>query len=405
MKILWLVNVPFSLVSDSLNIPAYNKGGWLEFMSKQILKQDNTLIVLLPGNVNTYVNKEKFKIYSFKKPKIDFFRDILQNENPDVIHIWGTEYKHSLCMIQASKTLNKLDKTFVSIQGPVYIYSNYHYLASLPFNALKSNSLHDFIRRSNIIKSQKIMQKNARYEVEGLKIAEHVIGRTSFDYIFATQTNPLIKYHKCYETLREGFYQNKWTLDKCQKHSVFAPQGNYPLKGFHFLIEAAHILKKKYPDIKVYAIGNDIFNIPFYRISTYLKYIKSLILKYDLKNNIIFTGSLDERQMIEFYLKAHVFVCPSSIENSSNSIGEAMCLGVPSVVSFVGGNAEFIKHEHSGYVYPYDAPYFLADYLDKIFTNNELALMFSNNAKNDAKKFYDPINNFDSLMKIYKKGN
>jgi glycosyltransferase involved in cell wall biosynthesis len=45
---------------------------------------------------------------------------------------------------------------------------------------------------------------------------------------------------------------------------------------------------------------------------------------YNIIDNVIFTGPLDEEKLSDLFLKTHVFVLPSAIENSSNSLSEAI---------------------------------------------------------------------------------
>ena len=60
--------------------------------------------------------------------------------------------------------------------------------------------------------------------------------------------------------------------------------------------------------------------------------------------------------MLEEYLKAHVYILPSTIENSSNSLSEAMLLGVPSVASYVGGTPDLLRTSTGGLFISHDAP-------------------------------------------------
>jgi glycosyltransferase involved in cell wall biosynthesis len=39
------------------------------------------------------------------------------------------------------------------------------------------------------------------------------------------------------------------------------------------------------------------------------------------------------KKMITEYRNAHIFICPSSIENSPNSLGEAQLIGVPVIAA------------------------------------------------------------------------
>ena len=137
------------------------------------------------------------------------------------------------------------------------------------------------------------------------------------------------------------------------------------------------------------------------KITNYGKYIKELIEQNDLQNCVVFTGVLDEKKMCEQFLKAHVFVCPSSIENSPNSLGEAMLLGVPCVASDVGGITDMITHKQEGFVYQSDAPYMLAYYVCEIFQHQDLAESLSKKAREHALKTHNRENNLLRLLEIY----
>lgn len=58
----------------------------------------------------------------------------------------------------------------------------------------------------------------------------------------------------------------------------------------------------------------------------------------------------NERQLVDVYNSADVFVIPSLDDNLPNTIMEAMACGVPSVGFKVGGIPEMIDHQKNGYV-------------------------------------------------------
>ena len=128
-----------------------------------------------------------------------------------------------------------------------------------------------------------------------------------------------MEYHFCNETLRKEFYKHEWSLHKCEAYSIFVSQALYPVKGLHFMLEAMPLILKKFPNTKLYISGPNITKSDTLKEklkkTSYAKYIIELIRKFNLKDNTIFTGLLDETEMCERYLKSNVFVCPSSIEN------------------------------------------------------------------------------------------
>ena len=106
--------------------------------------------------------------------------------------------------------------------------------------------------------------------------------------------------------------------------------------------------------------------------------------------------------MLNAYLKAHVFVCPSSIENSPNSLGEAQILGVPSIGSYVGGSPDMIAHNESGLLYRFEEYEMLAYHIMDIFNNDEKAKHLSKNSSIEASKRHDKKVNSERLIAIYK---
>ena len=191
-------------------------------------------------------------------------------------------------------------------------------------------------------------------EIEQIKKSNHIIGRTAWDKSHALAINPAINYHKCNETLRDIFYQGNWSIDTCEKYSIFISQAYYPIKGLHQLLKALPFILQKFPKTKIYIAGIDFITNRGWKINGYGNYINKIIKLNKLENHIIFTGVLNETQMFKRYLDSHVFVCPSSIENSPNSIGEAQILGVPCVASYVGGNSDMITDKKSGLLYRFE---------------------------------------------------
>ena len=80
-----------------------------------------------------------------------------------------------------------------------------------------------------------------------------------------------------------------------------------------------------------------------------------------------------------------------------------MMIGTPVVASDVGGVKSLITHEIEGLLYQQSAYYMLADCIDRILCNDELAERLSINARKRAFLIHDPENNRNTLLDIYAK--
>jgi len=415
MKILWLINIPLPEVSFLLNENPSPFGGWLINASKDLANQDGIeLFIAFPKKrVNNYqkIEGEKITYYAFKpilnsEKRIvrsnQMFKDILNDVKPDLVHIYGTEFAHSLSLVNVCKA--ERVKVVISIQGLVSVYSK-HIFASLPLKTIYGFTLRNLLRKDNVYGEMKSFNKRGKSEIKAIKNVDHIIGRTTWDKACTSHINPNAKYHFCNETLREEFYKYKWDIENCEKHTIFLSQGQYSIKGLHYVLEAMPLILKRFPDTKLYIGGKDIINSKSLKdrlfMTYYGKYIKKLIKRFNLEDNVFFTGPLNEKDMCKQYLKSNVFVCPSSIENSPNSLGEAMILGVPSVASDVGGVSDMLNHREDGFIYQSDAPYMLAHYVCEIFQNQNLAVKFSRQARKHAMITHNREENTKRLIEIY----
>ncbi len=265
---------------------------------------------------------------------------ILLDAKPDVIHCFGTEYPHTLAMCRAAKALGMTDKLLLGMQGVCERYAK-AYFADLPKEVINGVTLRDVLRGDSLKQQQAKYQVRAAHEKEAIEKAGNVAGRTKFDKAYAMEVNPGAHYFTLQETLRPCFYEGGWQAENAAPHTIFISQADYPLKGFHYLLLAAGELRRAYPDLKILVAGNALVGGKSLKgalkISAYGKYLKKLIKENDLANHVTFLGMCSAEEMKAVYLKSSVFVCCSASENSPNSLGEAMLLGMPIAAADVGG--------------------------------------------------------------------
>lgn len=413
MRILWISNQALPEIGRDLGLTIGNGGTWMVEPSRQIAKE-HTLGMTFPVNVKKqYLRGEKDKIIYYAIPMnniqtqveektIDYFEKIIKEFEPDVIHIWGTEYAHSYLALLAAQKLGMLEHTIISIQGMVSVFAK-HFYGHIERRLIRE-SIKDHVFGWGTKEQWISFQKRGRLEQESIRLARHVMGRTDWDKACTTQINPKIKYHFCNETLRSSFYENHWELQGCERHSLFVSQSFYPLKGFHHALEAVAILKEQWPDVHLYTTGRNLITEDWKEKlldSGYEKYLRKIIKENHLEEYVTYLPHLSEQQMCDRFCKSHVFVSASSIENSPNSVGEAMLLGVPVVSSDVGGVKNMLVHEKDGFVYQPDASYMLAFYIDEIFRSDALAEKFSRNAREHGKQIFDREVNYRTMIEIY----
>lgn len=410
IRVLWLCNTIIPQAAAKLGVNTGTGGGWLNQLSDIFDKREDIELCIaapyLKGNDLVHINfGENSEFYGFQKEILEpwkydasvekIFSQIIAEFKPNIVHIFGTEFPHSLSMV---KVFNNPDRTVIHAQGIISAIAK-HYEAFLPGDIVRKYSFRDFIRRDNIEKQKHKFEIRGKYEIEAIKKVKHVFHRTEWDEAVIRDINPKINLHFAQEMMRETFYSGAWKYEDCEKYSIFVSQGSYPLKGLHIMLEALKYIKERHEKVKLYIAGDDIISISSFKKrlkeSYYSKYIRELIKKWNLTENVRFTGPLSEEQMKQRYLKSNVFVSASSIENSPNSVAEAMLLGMPIISSDVGGCSSILDNKQEGILYQADAPYMLAYYIGKIFEDKELSIKLGANAALRAKTQYDR----DSIVK------
>lgn len=410
MNVLWITNCLFPDICNQLGIKPNISGGWQYSSARSLIDlfPHIRLTVVAPhrGRVPKPVTINDityFLIPAAGNNKTDgsifkaHLKNIQQESAYDIVHIHGTEHLMGLQYVNLFG--NK--KVVVSIQGLISVIERYYY-GGINEKELRNNiTLRDRIKGDTIIKQKRKLQVGAVHEKNLVRLVDHVIGRTSWDQAHLWAINSQANYHFCNEILQDEFYHNHWKLQECEKHTIFLSQAHYPLKGLQQMIKAMPLVLNHYPDTKIYVAGNNFVTNRGWRLNGFGKYIQSLINQHGVAGNIIFTGKLAVKEMCQRYLSSHVFVCPSAIENSSNSIGEAQLLGVPCVAAFVGGMPDLIQNEESGLLYRFEEVEMLAASICRIFANDSLAENLSKQGRASASIRHDKIKNTNALYSIY----
>lgn len=414
MKVLWITNILLPEAKGLLtsNGTLKNSGGWLVGASEKLASCDDIqlCIACISSLVKTTTRLlgERIIYYvipigrGFKKYNSDYEKDwirIRSEFQPDVVHIHGTEYTNGLSYVNACGA----DNVVVSIQGMKSACHQYYYSNISVNDIIKNYTLRD-IFKGGIFKGKADFKVQGLYEIDLLRKVNHIIGRTTWDKAHSWAINPKAKYHFCNETLRQEFYTGEsWNYTSCRKHTIFLSQGGYPLKGLHQVLKALPFVLSQYPNTEVRIAGPDITRFSGIQEIVYMtgygRYIKSLIKSSGLENNVCFIGNLSAEEMKMEYLNSNLFVCPSAIENSPNSLGEAQLLGVPCIASYVGGIPDMMVGFEE-YLYRFDEYVELANLICRVFSSS--GSYDSQKSISISYARHEPIHNLKQTINIYK---
>lgn len=422
MRVLWLCNIMLPVIAKQLGKEVNNKEGWLSGTYNR-LKEANfchetgeklELGICFPvpkEEDGLEVSTDGLKAFGFfedteNPEKYDVgleerLKKIIEKFKPDLVHCFGTEYPHTLAVTRA---FPYPDKILVGIQGLCFKYAEV-YMANLPEKIQERATFRDVLKQDSILSQYKKFVKRGGYEIEALENVNHVTGRTRWDRESVREVSAA-NYHFMNETLRGEFYEGDWDIKTCEEHSIFMSQGNYPIKGLHFMLEAMPVILKKFPKTRLYVAGNDVTKYKTLKekikISGYGKYLRELISKNNLEDKVCFLGSLNAGEMKARFLKSNLYVCPSAIENSPNSLGEAMILGVPAIAADTGGISSIFTDEQDGLLFENGNVKELTEKIVYMFSNTDKMLKFAQNAKAHAKNTHNPDENYRRLLEIYR---
>ena len=413
MKVLWTVNLIPAAVSVKLGKTSEVLGGWVESMAAKLSENNDIelgIVCKCEENLNfcevidgiTY-----FSLYYTSSTSLSELEskcnEIVTKFNPDIVNIEGTEFLHARAMQLSAKNHNI--PAVVSLQG--ILNGQYAYqCGQLPVDDMMFSKSLTNIFSAWIMHLRKTRWYKPRMkpEKEIIENADYILGRTTWDRAHSYAINPNAKYYPCSRILRAPFYEEKWSLEKTERHSIYVGNGYNALKGAHFVVMALPYLIREYPDVKVYIAGYKPFQENDKRSvlkKGYAAYLKKLIYDLGVQDHIEFTGPLKAPQVAQMLSKVNAYVLCSTIENSPNTLGEAMMVGTPCVSAYVGGVSDMAEDGKEALFYRNDDPKLLAWNLKRIFDSDELALSLSEAGKKKARITHDPERNAQLLIDAY----
>lgn len=414
MKVLWLSKTP-GLYPINRKIVGYNGGGWISSLQKLLLlDSDIDLgVVFISSERLDSIQEQNVKYFPIKSHKmspvkklakyyglintegVSYNSDVLNiiNEfSPDLIHIFGLENE----MIDVINSTNI--PIVVHLQGLLGPCANAFW--PVDYNSLSfiwPFSVQEWIIRNGFRYEKANLLRRAMLEKQNFSKLSNVMGCTEWDKQVTNLLSPLCNYYHVNEVLREIFYQHsgEWSVKNGGKFIITSTISNTIYKGLDVIMKTAKLLKENTKiDIEWNVIGIN-------QSARIVKFFENKLGFTTSSIGIKICGILSENLLCQKLLDSNLYVHPSYIDNSPNSVCEAQLLGLPVIACNVGGVSTLIEHGKTGYLVPANAPYELAFYIKSLYSKPYLCSILGEGAYNVASMRHDKQIILHTLKETY----
>lgn len=405
MKVLWLTNTPPAKVTK---VGKYNGGGWVSSLmgllpsdvelavsyisndGELTFESDGVKYYRIPDAYNSSAAGRFCKMLGFDSRESEYLLDsmsaVMQDFKPDIIEVFGSEHIYGMIagrtdvpvVLHIQGILAECWKHFLPEGMSMFQYAN------------SGGSLRGFLGKLYYADS---FRKRSVRESEIFATLKNYIGRTAWDRQYVNSVAPEARYYHLDEVLREPFYDNagRWcSLQISGKPVIVSTISEAPYKGADVVLRAARKLKDSGLDFEWKVYGN--VNATFFEKFTGIRAKDA---------NVRFDGVIDAESLAEALCSASVYVHPSYIENSPNSLCEAQMIGVPSVATDAGGVSSIVNNGVDGILVPAGDFGAVADNICRIIEDKRLASSLSSASVEVAVNRHDRDKIAAGLMTIY----
>jgi glycosyltransferase involved in cell wall biosynthesis len=421
MKVLWCTPTSSSYNKD---VPHHYYGcGWIESL-EELISNDESIdlaITFLHKTDIVKVKKDKTTYYPIKFESrrknihkylwdvlnkrdisdryINRLLEVIKEFKPDVIHVFGTET--FFATIQEFKNI----PVVIHLQGLINPILNAFYpVNSSKWNFILSNKyFFDNLKFKGPITHFSKLKKQAVKEAKVLRNSKYVMGRTNWDQTISQFYNSNVTYFHINEVMRPVFYKDCIRPKNSSKViTIVSTISPTIYKGLDLILKTAELLKKETNIEFVWKL------VGLTSKDKLLKHFeKELNLNHDFLN-IQCLGLKTPDELVNTLNDSDLFIHPSYIDNSPNSVCEAQILGLPVIACNVGGITSLIKSNETGILIPANGMFELAIKIKSFYNNKESFLKIGEQARSVAifrhnKKLIkqDMLNAYLQMIKIY----
>lgn len=404
MRILWFSVTP-SLFNPKSN--SHNGGGWIASLEQIVRKEpkiDLGVAFHFPDSDFRYEREgvSYYPIPSYQPSRIQrlFGKNgkeamiahclrIIDDFHPELIQIFGSENDFGLLCQRTNIPI------VIHMQGCLPPYHNALFPVGMnkyDFFFIKGLSWHF---RWMGIRSEPSFRKQAEQEIQTIQHCRYFMGRTEWDKGLVSLFNPDAVYFHCEEALRDSFLKGtkRWSPLKDKKVRIISVISNPWYKGMDLVLKTANLLKR-------------FTNLDFEWCVYGVRDIRLYENKYHIsakKVNVNIMGTASKEELVNALCYSSLYVHPSYIDNSPNSVCEAQLLGLPVLAANVGGLSSIVHDGETGILFPANDPYTLAIHIKQLSVDTKRCQLLSEAAISQAMIRHNTEHICNTILKIYQK--
>jgi glycosyltransferase involved in cell wall biosynthesis len=404
MRVLWFTNDPLPAVHRRMGREPMGSGTWMPSLLENLIATPGIQLEVASAHPGPdfQCNEDGVEYFVLGQPRYQQFfsctkRDLqksaalVRERAPELIHIHGSERFYGLLPARGMTEV----PCAISLQGLVGPLTSVFFGALTPRELWRSERLIEVTTRRGLLWKYRSYGDGSRQEREVLMGARAVMGRTDWDRAHVGKLNPTAKYYHVGEILRRDFSQAVWDVARRQPYTIIFTNAGEPMRGTEILLRALLLVRREFPGAKLRLAGGIGVRRGYHR------FLRRMIEETGLSGNVEFLGYLNASEMAAELSRSHVFATSSYLENSPNSLCEAMQVGLPCVATFAGGIPSLVDHGRTGLLFPTgDAP-LLAESILRIFRSDDLAAGLGRAARVQATERHAPKRVVSQLLDAY----
>lgn len=302
---------------------------------------------------------------------------MINDFNPDLIHVYGTENSFGEIIPHTHVPV------VIDLQGILSLIVNKWFSGISKLEVIAYSSLFSILNMKSHYHDYKLKVRRSEREKRMLRHAGFVMGRTQWDQMISRIMAPGAVYLRCERVIKEAFWKVDWKMPGGPAITILSVMNEDFYKGLDVIYQSCRLLKQAGMSFTWKIAG-------LRQQADYVKIISRKFKQNASDLHIEFLGKTDSTVLAKLLSQVHFLVNPSYMENSPNSVCEAMVAGTPVIASNVGGVPSLVDHDVSGWTFQEGDFTMLSGLILSLSGSPETLTKVGSEGKRIARKRHDP---------------